>query len=387
MVKLIYAGPNTIAVCGGRYYNNAAEAMMQRYRRMADKIVVVGTQKQVVESHDMELAGDDLEFVDVKKVNTLHSLMYERRENQRIISKLVADADLCVAHVPSFPGEMLANEARRQKKPCLNVVIGCSWDATWNYDWRGKLLAPFRFLALRKVQRQATHSIYVTEEFLQHRYPTKGKSIGCSDVKITSDPDMFKIRSAHIDAIGPRPLRIATCAGIDVPYKGQAYVIKALAKLKSRGIKMEYHIAGPGIGDSLRILANELGVADRVIFEGLLSHDKIESFLDDMDIYIQPSLLEGLPRALVEAMSRGLYCLGTEVGGMPELLSSSCLFGKGDVTGITKLLTNVNAKKLKEESDRNIKRAMDFNPERLNKMRNDFFEEFLKDSGLRKSNL
>ena len=62
-------------------------------------------------------------------------------------------------------------------------------------------------------------------------------------------------------------------------------------------------------------------------------------WLDDMDLYIQPSLQEGLPRAVVEAMSRGLPALGAHTGGIPELLGEDCIFPRKGVDAIAELLT------------------------------------------------
>ena len=44
--------------------------------------------------------------------------------------------------------------------------------------------------------------------------------------------------------------------------------------------------------------------------------------LDECDIYLQPSLQEGLPRSVIEAMSRGCACIGAATAGIPELLES-----------------------------------------------------------------
>ena len=49
-------------------------------------------------------------------------------------------------------------------------------------------------------------------------------------------------------------------------------------------------------------------------------------WLSKYDLYVQPSHTEGLPRALIEAMSVGLPCIGSRVGGIPELLSDIALF-------------------------------------------------------------
>ena len=61
-------------------------------------------------------------------------------------------------------------------------------------------------------------------------------------------------------------------------------------------------------------------------------------WLNDVDIYIQPSRQEGLPRALIEAMSRGCPAFGSTAGGIPELLSPECLHQPGDYVRLAGLI-------------------------------------------------
>ena len=67
------------------------------------------------------------------------------------------------------------------------------------------------------------------------------------------------------------------------------------------------------------------------MFNGVLpSGQPVLNWLDDIDIYVQPSFQEGLPRALVEAMSGGRPAFASTTGGIPELLPADCLHCPGD---------------------------------------------------------
>ena len=91
---------------------------------------------------------------------------------------------------------------------------------------------------------------------------------------------------------------------MDVRYKGHEFVIRAIARLKSLGdLHYRYWLIGGGKGDYLRTLCKRLGVEDQVIFLGLKTSKEVMKILKDADIYLQPSLQEGLPRSVVEAMS------------------------------------------------------------------------------------
>ena len=169
----------------------------------------------------------------------------------------------------------------------------------------------------------------MTNRFLQNRYPCIGESIGCSDVSLPeTDDKVLEKRLAKIDNMSAdKPIIIGTVAAVSVRYKGQQYIIKALGKLKKQGINnFEYHLVGTGDQSYLRKIARTYDVLDKIRFIGSLRHEEVFDWLESIDLYAQPSRTEGMPRALIEAMSMGLPCFGTNVGGIPELLNKEFVF-------------------------------------------------------------
>src|SRR5690606_17875953 len=138
------------------------------------------------------------------------------------------------------------------------------------------------------------------------------------------------------------PLKLATIAAIDVAYKAQADVIKAIALLKKQNVIIEYDNIGQGNTDVLGKLIDDLNLNDLVHLKGSIPHDQIFEILKQIDIYIQPSLVEGLPRAVIEAMSMGCPVIGSDAGGIPELITSECLYPKGNLEALSDLLAKVN---------------------------------------------
>lgn len=375
-MSILFSTTATVDCCGGLFYNNAVRAALPRYYRLGKRIVCLAFRRDVDRPKQEPINDPDVEFVFLKKVNSLKSLLVDQRENKRIIEREVRKADACVVHVPSFIGDEVARIAKQLGKPYFTVVVGCAWDAYWNYNLIGKLVAPFRYASLQRVQREASYSIYVTQQFLQHRYPTNGLSIGCSNVNIsTGDPQVLRHRLEHI-AHRKGLLKMATIAAVNVRYKGQEYVIRALERLKQQGILMEYHLVGGGDNTFLRDLARRCGVEDRVFFHGLMPHDRVLPFLDEMDVYIQPSKQEGLPRALIEAMSRGCLSLGAHTAGIPELLPPHYVFRRGNVDDIVAALSQITQRDLQEQAQRNFDEAKLYDSAVLNKRRNDFMDQF-----------
>ena len=299
-----------------------------------------------------------------------------RREYKRIVTENITPDRAVIVRVPSTSGNIAARYCRKIGKTYLAEAIGCPWDSLWNHSLRGKLMAPFAWLNLRRTMKNAPYSVYVTSEFLQKRYPTKGTSAAISDVELQPMDD--KVLEKRLERIESQygKLKIAT-GGALVSYKGQQFVIEALAKLKEKGnTNFEYHMAGSGDEQTLRELAEKCGVSEQIVFEGRLPHDKMFQWLDDMDVYIQPSLVESMPRALIEALSRGLPAFATRVGGMTELAGEDNVFEKRDVAAITDFLSKIDKDKAVELAQRNFDCALGFCKDKLEKQRFDFYAAF-----------
>lgn len=298
------------------------------------------------------------------------------RKFRRIVLEQIQEDRAVIVRVPSSSGTIAANYCHKIGKPFLAEAIGCPWDSLWNHSLRGKVLAPFSRNNLEQVMKKAPYSVYVTDKFLQSRYPTEGIMTSISDVELQSmEESVLENRIKRIrDHAGK--FKIATSGGL-VSYKGQQFVIRTLAKLKAQGnTSFEYHLAGSGNEEMLRELARKLGVEYQVIFEGRLAHEQIFSWLDEMDLYIQPSLQEGLPRALIEALSRGLPALGSQVGGIPELLDSDSVFPRKDVDTIARMLSSLTPEKMEKKAKRNFNFAKRFQKELLDQKRYDFYAAF-----------
>jgi len=97
-----------------------------------------------------------------------------------------------------------------------------------------------------------------------------------------------------------------------------ADVIQALPLLP---VGVTFSILGDGpLLDELKELSLKLNVSDRVNFMGFVRHEKAVDLLRSADVFIRPSLTEGLGCSFLEAMSVGLPLIATPVGGIPDFL-------------------------------------------------------------------
>lgn len=377
-MKVLYSTQGSAEYDGKHYYHNGAQTNYKRYLPLGEDMTILLTKKDV-EKPTMAKIDDNVHLIFLNKINTLKSYLSKTKENSSIAERAVKESDVCVIHAP---GEYdVIKYAKKYNKPYFVVVCGCPWDSLWNYDWRGKLMAPLAYIKLRKTLRDAPYVVYVTSKFLQRRYPTKGKWIACSNANaVTGQDGVLERRLSHIEKLKEekRILKIGTSAAVDVPYKGQEYVIRAIGQLMKEGIVFEYHLIGRGDDGRLRQIAKEEGVEESVVFHGSLPHDEVFAFLDNMDIYIQPSKQEGLPRAMIEAMSRGCLCMGSNIAGIPELIDAEYLFNKGDAKKIAAILKQITLEKLAAQAKKNYEEAKDYDVNVLSERRLNFLNDFKK---------
>jgi glycosyltransferase involved in cell wall biosynthesis len=124
-------------------------------------------------------------------------------------------------------------------------------------------------------------------------------------------------------------------------------------------------------------LAKTLGVERFVTFCGSVSPGQgIRNELDEADLFVMPSVQEGLPRALVEAMARGLPCLASRVGGIPELLTDNDLFEPRSADTLIAAIDQMiaNPRRMSQAATRNLAKAAEFRSSVLDSRRLEFYE-------------
>jgi len=134
----------------------------------------------------------------------------------------------------------------------------------------------------------------------------------------TKDYPANEIRSLRQSFGFPENAKIIVTASRLVVKNGTEDVIKALAKLPDEYC---FYICGNGeLENSLKDLTKELGLEKRVNFAGFKSHQELPKILKAADIFIRPSITEGLGNSFLEAMASGIPTIGTLVGGIPDFL-------------------------------------------------------------------
>ncbi|WAM33635.1 glycosyltransferase family 4 protein [Caldicellulosiruptor morganii] len=385
MVKLVFAHDNKFKLDEkGNLYSGGAfnNEVFERYTKLCDELIVIGRVERIDSNQVRNLnliTSNKIKFVGMPNVNSIRGL-FNIKFVQKEIENIVKECDGVIARTSTL-GLMAAKAAKKFKKACLVEVVGCIWDALWNYSLKGKIIAPFMFFLYRRWILKSKFVIYVSNEFLQRRYPTKGYKLSCSDVVIPSlSEDIIEKRLRRIESMKDRPINLGIIGNLDIKYKGHETAFRALALLKNKGFDFRLLCLGGGSKQKLEYFAERLGIKEKVTFCGVVpSGEPVFDWLDNIDIFLIPSLQEGLPRALIEAMSRGCPAIGTRVGGIPELIDNNFVIKPKDFRGLAfKILELVNDKDLmKEQAIRNFEKSKDYVKELLDERREKFLNEFV----------
>lgn len=276
-----------------------------------------------------------LSFKLVKGVSPIQIFIFNFFYNINIFLKILK-SDLNIVRLPSFLGLFYCFLCIFFKKKYFVEVVGHAKDSLLDSS-AGFIKITFANIYFKLTQfviKKAAGAIYVTKEALQQNFPCLGISEYASDVILKIDN---KCNPKKDYGILNTP-KIGLIGSFNNHYKGINFAIKTIAFLKEkRKLMVNLHILGHGkLLDEYQELAKSLNVDDQVFFDGLLPLEQVSNWLDKLDIYIQPSLTEGLPRSLIEAMSRGLPCVATNVGGIPELINKNFLVNPGDSLELSK---------------------------------------------------
>ena len=132
------------------------------------------------------------------------------------------------------------------------------------------------------------------------------------------EADRLRVRSSL--GLGPAS-RLAITVATLKPQKGHRYLIEAAQALVSEFPDLHFAFVGDGeLREELLARVRALGLAERVHFLG--SRGDVSELLAASDLFVLPSLWEGLPMALIESMASGLPVVATDVSGTEEVVTS-----------------------------------------------------------------
>jgi glycosyltransferase involved in cell wall biosynthesis len=369
----------------GQYYGRElAVDLIERYLQVFDRIRVA---TRVVEVDQIDndvyrpMQNDRVDFYPLRFFRGYVQYFLNFRTLRRQYREVLGDCQAAVVRLPSTIGFSIARHVLKQGLPLGCEVVANPLDffriKPWGFN---KLFYGVYHLQLKHACRNANSVAYVTRNALQQIYPARVNAFTThySSAKIRDEfytqPRAFTLKERFMLCHVAHP--------INNKEKGHELVIQMLVALNEL---MPNRIAAQFAGDGELIpellqLAESLGVRHLVEFPGILSMPALHQFMCESDVMVFPTLTEGLPRVVIEAMSTGLPCVSTPVGGIPELLSEESLFAPDDMMGfvdrIYQLLTDKEF--YEAESRRNYECSLEYSDDKLQAKRNDFYRSIQK---------
>ena len=302
------------------------------------------------------------------------------KEIRNILKQVEKDADAIVLRVGSPIADILQPILINKSHPYAVEVVGDPYDTFAPGSIKSFLRPFYRWWFCRKLKLQsksASGASYVTSTRLPDRYPANNskKTIFASSIELLNS----QISLGQKNYSSKNDFKLICVGALEDWRKGPDTALKALSQLKSIGLDVSLIWVGDGRNRiHVEKMAHDLGLSQAVIFKGHLpSGDAIFNALDEADIFILPTRGEGLPRAMIEAMARGLVCVGSDVGGIPELLSNEFMHQPEDSKKLAMILESLmkNRFLMNEESLKNWTKSHDYLSLKLQERRSQLYSE------------
>ncbi len=372
----------------GRIYSLNGEYTLKlwpRYLTVFERIYVmarVGFCEQVELSDEYISNGERIEFIELPYYFGPFEYLKKCKELKKAICENLRPDVAYICRVPGQIGNLVVPELKKQKLTYGVEVVGDPWDV-FAPGGVGHFLRPFlRYYQTMKLKISVAGcvgALYVTKEKLQRRYPVKRGvfSVSASDVILKADAIAFQPKTM----VSKKEFCLLSIGSLEQLYKSPDILLRAFKKVIDAGYSCHLKWLGDGkYRSGMEALADELGISSKVNFEGNVPAWRVNEELKKADLFILASKTEGLPRAMVEAMAAGLPCIGTRVGGIPELLSDQALVEAGDAEALyQKMVQFFQTPSLMEtEARMNWIKSQDYREDILAKRRAEFYRQLCK---------
>jgi len=167
-------------------------------------------------------------------------------------------------------------------------------------------------------------------------------AFGLNKKKSLTIPDGVDI---EVFTPGPekRPEKILFVGSL-IKRKGVNFLLEAFSKVTPNFPNTELLIVGEGSEkDDLLNLAEKLGIQSKVTFLGSISPTDVKFHMQQARVFVLPSIEEGLGVVLLEALACGTPCVGSRVGGIPDVLNANVgiLITPGDIHGLAQAICEI----------------------------------------------
>lgn len=308
--------------------------LINKFKHFFDEIYIVardGAKKN-------DFVDFDLDKTYIKTVKAVTSLGGLARifNTKKQIEKAVSKCD--AVYCRGTNGILAQLSAEKFKKKHVTFVGGCVYESMKSVGkFSYGIFAPLMKTFFKKSIKRSQGVIYCAR-YLKDIYDTKGKSFYWTEVSIERCPEN-KLKDRLIRIQNNKLLKVCLIGQIINNVKGIDTAIKALPLMNAN---VSLYILGTGDAEQWIKLAEKYRVSERVVFCKAIKGGKdVLNWIDGMDICIQPSRTEGLPKSSIEAESRGCPLVSSGVGGLSEITKKELIHYKEDNKTLAKLINRL----------------------------------------------
>ncbi len=386
MKALICCDEHGLIVNGKYYLKNFDTILAYRYLDVFDtiKLIIRIEKKSEINLHTHKIVSDKrIEIVPVPFFQGPISFFKNFFRINKSLKNISNDCSLSIIRIPSTIGFMVYFKFRNKFNVTGFEILANPLELFQNKKWSLSGLFYYSYHIMQKhCCKNGIANAYVTSYTLQKVYKPGKKTLfttNFSSVNILKKQftgfrdgilDIGNIKICHVS----HPIRTND--------KGHIQVIDMIADLRSKNYPVRATFAGDGDKiDSFKAYASSKNVEKYISFVGFLEYNQLFELLKKSDIMVFPTVSEGLPRVIIEAMAVGLPCISTPIGGIPELIDDEFLIPINRVKSyVEKIIECIDDNALYiKTSQKNYNKSLEYEAENLKKKRIEFYK-FLKNN-------
>lgn len=359
---------------GEMSFNNQ---LYERYLKKFDKVYIVARLFEAMDDIPAEHIVTNAEVLPLPAFNSAWEFLKNKKTVRNKLQSYLKREGAVMIRGAGAVGYLASEVCTRHGISYGIEVIGDPYDVFAPGVIKHPLRFLFRYLFTYQQKRAVYNAcavLYVTKFALQNRYPErKGVfSSYASNVYISEKQNVKSKKLTHKETY-----TMISVGALEQMYKAPDIAIRVIAEMNKRGFSVELKWLGAGkYMQDMKALSEELGVASLVDFVGSVTREEVDRYLEQSDVFLLLSRTEGLPRAMVEAMAMALPCIGTNVGGIPELLDRAFLVPVDHVEVVCEKLRLLlqNSEIYSNQSLVNLQTAKEYHTEYLDERRASFYE-------------
>ena len=365
------------------------ERFWDRYLSVFDRLIVCARMRQA--EFDDDLAGmlhssrPEVEFVPMPDFVGAIGPVRHYRAIRRAIKECLRRADAAICRLPSPISLVACPVFEKSDVPWAGEMMMNPRTAYSRESMSHPLQPVIQSVIVRNTKRAclAANGIsYVTEHVLQEEYPCRAIAnphvegyFTSSYSTINLSDDMFSMADWGDEC--PSRVVLAHTGKMSDYRKGHTVFIETVALLREMGVDAYGLLIGDGPKrNEFESLAESLGIKNYCEFSGWASgFQEVQDRLQRAQFFVLPTLSEGLPRSIIEAMASGLICLGNKVDGIPELLDEGCLSIENNASEYADMILELFSdwQKALGVRNRQFAKAHDYRSNVLNQRRHIFY--------------